>query len=42
MLKVNHTTDLKSFMDLKKADYELQHPTFSKCYIGKIEAPKGL
>lgn len=42
MLKVNQTTDLKSFMDLQRTDYELRYPSFLKCYIGKIEAPQGL
>lgn len=42
MLKVNQTTDLKSFMDLQKSDHEMEYPHFQKCYIGKIEAPQGL
>lgn len=42
MKKVNETTDLVSFVDLSKAEYILEYPKFSKCYVGKIEALKGL
>ena len=41
MKKVNSTMDLVSFMNLEKADFVVEYPKISKCYVGKIEAKKG-
>lgn len=42
MIKVNTTSDLKSFMNLDRGDFELEYKGFTKCYVGKMEAAKGL